>query len=724
MLHILAHVIRNEYLYVLNTKTLEQMKITIRKTKGNQSSLTCADIDEVAGMIQNATYADAAMTLRTLYPVLVKDRIKNRRLGISAPDAVTAIPSLCFAGEYRNRGGEAVLGKANPLFLIEINNLAGYEEVEYLRSIAAQLPFTLMTFMGASGRSLKIVCRARCAKRDDQLTSSETLALVQSAYSKASKYYSAELGTSVDIRVPSLTSGCKISADSHLYYNADAEEFFVRDIHDVNEIPKRQQLARDDKRLMPNYDLQQTRRIQFADYLFQLFEKFIGLDGDALADHVLPLLARYCHDDGIPKEMAVALTLNHPDLNKNELYVRELFDTAYLKDISDGEPLSHVTPERLLMLRTRAFMNDRYEMRRNIVTGVAEYRIRDGRPRSFQPLTQYVMNTMTQKALMQGLKSWDKDMKRFIESKEIEEYDPINDYIESLPSWDGMERIDALAQRVPTANADWAKHFHVWFLSMVAHWMGKDSQHGNAYTPLLIGPQGCGKSSFCKLILPPAMESYYYDRIDFKNEQNADLALTRYALINIDEFDQLSPRRQALLKYLLQKSEVKTRRPYGVCIEELRRYASFIGTTNNVSPLTDPSGSRRFICVLVSDRIDSFSPVEYEQLYAQAVAEINAGARFWFDDAETVEIMHQNELFSEEDGLTTMIQTQFAPVENDGRGGEWMTLADIVAVLREHFKNLKDDIGTVQKIGRRMKSLGFYQHRGSHGVLRYLVERL
>lgn len=256
---------------------------------------------------------------------------------------------------------------------------------------------------------------------------------------------------------------------------------------------------------------------------------------------------------------------------------------------------------------------------------------------------------------------------------------------------------------------------------MVAHWMGKDMLHGNAYTPLLIGEQGCGKSSFCKNILPPELASYYYDRIDFKNEQSADLALTRFALINIDEFDQLSARRQAILKYLLQKSEVKTRRPYGMAIEELRRYASFIATTNNPSPLSDETGSRRFICIMVKGRIDYLTPVDYEQMYAQAVSEIGAGARFWFDDAETAVIMAQNEDFQLEDGLTTMVGTYFEPARDED-DGQWFMLTDIVVELRKHFRNLKDDTGTMRALGKKLKALGFRHQRTTGGSTKYLAK--
>lgn len=697
------------------------MKITVGKKKGSQTTLRCMELIEVVEMIRTARYAEEVTRLRRDYIILSKNRMMKRNgEQISRPLDVEAIPSVCFSAEYRHHDGALEMMAANPLFLVEVNNLAGYQEAEYLRDLATQLPHTVMTFMGASGRSVKIVCCARSQKPSEEMTPDEILTLLKSAYVIASKYYATQFDTNIDIRIPSLEGGCKISADPQIYFNPNAEEFFVTEQPLNTPIYQKRQLTKDDRRLLPGYDLLQTQRFQFEDYLCQAIEANLDKSQEQAVDDALHLLARYCFDDGLPKEMCIYRTLRHPDLGRDAKFVRMVFNNAYKKELIAGKPFRHLTPEILLTLKTQAFMEDRYEMRRNVLTGVVEYRSRDGRELPFCNLTQYVINSMTQDALLEGLKSWDKDVRRYIDSDKIEDYDPINDYLDNLPEWDGTDRIEPLAARIPTNNTDWTKNFHVWMLSMVAHWMGKDLLHGNAYTPLLIGPQGCGKSSFCRRLLPPKLDSYYYDRIDFKNEQSADLALTRFALINIDEFDQLSARRQAILKYLLQKSEVKTRRPYGMAIEELRRYASFIGTTNNISPLSDPTGSRRFICILVQEAIDFRSPIDHDQLYAQVVNEINAGARYWFDDAETAVIMKQNEDFQLEDGLNAMIGSFFSVTDNEDRG-KWLPLSDIMATLRTRFHNLKDDVGTMQQLGRHLTSLGFTPHRSTHGVTLYLV---
>ena len=163
---------------------------------------------------------------------------------------------------------------------------------------------------------------------------------------------------------------------------------------------------------------------------------------------------------------------------------------------------------------------------------------------------------------------------------------------------------------------------------MVMHWRGTDKKYANNVSPLLVGPQGCRKSTFCRSLIPPAMRAYYTDSIDFSRKTDAELYLNRFALINIDEFDQISATQQGYLKHILQKPIVNMRKPYGNAVLEMRRYASFIATSNQKDLLTDPTGSRRFICIEVTGTIDTNKAIDYEQLYAQAMSELDHGERY------------------------------------------------------------------------------------------------
>ncbi len=225
-------------------------------------------------------------------------------------------------------------------------------------------------------------------------------------------------------------------------------------------------------------------------------------------------------------------------------------------------------------------------MRKNLMTGVAEYRMKYSEDQTFKPLTEEVRNDMTIEAREQGLKSWDQDVNRFIDSTRIEQYDPVNTWLDNLPEWDGHDYIADLAKRVPTDQPHWEKYLKFWLVGMVAQWRESDKQlTGNALTPLLIGRQGCGKTRFCKILLPPELRDYYNDKLNFKNEFDLNIALTSFALINIDEFDKTTNSQQIVLKYLLSSSDVKFRPPYSFLARDFFVEQSFSINNNSASLL-------------------------------------------------------------------------------------------------------------------------------------------
>ena len=355
------------------------------------------------------------------------------------------------------------------------------------------------------------------------------------------------------------------------------------------------------------------------------------------------------------------------------------------------------------------------------MTGVAQYRLNNGEDDEFQDLDDEARNEMTMKAKELGLKSWDRDIQRFIESPRIEKYDPVNDWLDHLPQWDGKDRVAELAARVPTNQPHWEAYFHTWLLGMVAHWQGKQSLTGNALVPLFIGRQGCGKSSFCRILMPKDLRDYYNDRINFKNETDLNLGLTSFALINIDEFDKTTARQQVLLKYLLSTADVKFRPPYGKAYKQYRRYASFIGTTNQPKPLTDPTGSRRFVCVEITDMIDFSDTIDHRQLYAQLKQEIANGARYYLNDEEIAQLIEENERFQRIDSLAEMLSDLFRKPESDEKG-KWWSTTDILDLLqRKYGKSTLKNV-TPEKIGNTLSRNDFrFESKHTNAGTKYLL---
>lgn len=156
--------------------------------------------------------------------------------------------------------------------------------------------------------------------------------------------------------------------------------------------------------------------------------------------------------------------------------------------------------------------------------------------------------------------------------------------------------------------------------------------------------QGRQKSTFCKLLLPTALQRYYTDSIDLNAPTQMERKLSLFRLVNLDEFDKIPPKRMPLLKNLMQMAELNIRKAYQKSYTSLPRMASFIATSNQKELLSDPSGSRRFLCIEVEDKIDC-SPIDHDQIYAQLKAGLSSGERYWFTSEEETEIMASNTKF-------------------------------------------------------------------------------
>ena len=307
----------------------------------------------------------------------------------------------------------------------------------------------------------------------------------------------------------------------------------------------------------------------------------------------------------------------------------------------------------------------------------------------------------------------------------------MTDFLDHLPKWDGKDRVEPLARRVKTDFEEWPYLFHIWMRSMVAMWRGKGQLTGNALVPILIGRQGCGKTSFCRLLLPRDQREYYNDRINFKNEHDLNLGLTSFALINLDEFDKITQRQQIVLKYLVSTSDLKYRPPYGKAYSSHRRYASFIGTTNESTPLTDPSGSRRFICVNVEGDIDFETPIDYPQLYAQLEHEVSRQRmRYHLTREEEHALMEHNlryqKLSQLGEQLLSLFEKPAGTPETNPDGGQWMTLKDISTRLKKVFKAAyTEDEGSYIKIGNFLNrpECKFLSDRKAFGMVYWVKER-
>lgn len=371
------------------------------------------------------------------------------------------------------------------------------------------------------------------------------------------------------------------------------------------------------------------------------------------------------------------------------------------------------------------FLEKRYDFRYDIILKRSEYLDTGDLTMKWKPVDDRVLNSMTTQAMMHGLDVRDKDVKRIVMSTIIDEYDAAKEYLSNkYVKWDQKtDHIGMLAQRVKCDVPQWVEWFRKWFLSMVAQWLEMNTEHGNSTVPLLISGQGYNKSTFCRMILPKELRKYYNDNLQPSNKVQMLSALHQYLLVNLDEFNQISPRLQeGFVKNMLQLVSVKGRRTYGKNEEEFRRTASFIATTNETSVLVDPTGSRRFIGVELTEPIDVSGQINYEQLYGQALWLLEQGEQYWFGPEEEAEIMEHNKQYAVVPPVVQLFLEHFEIVDKE-EDGEWITPTAIYEYLRP-LAGAGMDLNSVKQLGRYLVPLfGSHNRKRGHNQMLYLVRK-
>jgi len=689
------------------------MNVTLLKKDGKKEVINRVEVATMANAIKGGMIENTVRHTREVYHLMNPHRLPDGQVSVQWEGGLK-LPRICFAADYIRRKGDLQMMAYNGLVVLEINELQTYEKAVEIRELAKMLPETMMCFLGGSGRSVKIVCRGELYPGYSAKLPSDEKDIRQfhlNIYNTARRAYQNQFGFDIQFLEPRLDRTVYMSSDPEMSFNAEARPFYGDT--ESHEIPQHVVISREEDYLMPGRTVTRTYHLNWTFIVETVMGHYFELPDEDKEATLLMQIAAMCLDQGIPKAHAQGLTMLHPVLNRDKLLVEKIFQAVY--SVAEQEdyrkkhkikPLKSVPEDTIQAMKTEIFLNSNYELRKNLLTGVAEYREKFSDDQRFKPLTDEVRNDMTLRATELGLKSWDRDVNRFIDSTRIEQYDPINTWLDNLPKWNGQDYIAELAKRVPTSQPHWEKYLRFWLIGMVAQWRESEKQlTGNALTPLLIGRQGCGKTRFCKIILPPELRDYYNDKINFKNEFDLNIALTSFALINIDEFDKTTNSQQIVLKYLLSSSDVKFRPPYGKTIKQYRRYTSFIGTTNQMKPLVDPTGSRRFVCVGVNGNINFEDNLEHHQLFAQALYLFNNGERFWLNNEEIDTLIAENEPFQKLNDLVEMIGETFRkPRETEQ--AKWWSLGDISKVLASRYQNF-DPETPFQKIGSALNDIQF-----------------
>ena len=691
------------------------MKVTIVRTdKKNIQHVSTRTLEKQLERMKSDIGKYVITNFRQLLPMIASENWHYKDLHLMPKICATSVLSKSSNGELEFR-------EWNGLILLTIGHQEDAEQIEQTKALAMGMPSTLAAFAGSSGKTVKLL--VRIAPKDQSMPESEDEAdrICEAGYKYAVKIYGGLFADQIVEQKASARMSFRITIDKNPLLNLKATALKVSTLEELPSAKPRHHEQR-----QYNHDKYYDYEYLYRSASMQIAEEMKGrFDGDEHRDEAYnTALARKLRQLGFPAEEAILHMRSHLWTEIEDDHIRTIVGTVYAEDSAK----QNTADDAALKIRKGQqemidYLSSRYVFRFNEVMGYTEYRPNHTWVNPYQPVDDRVLNRMAIECRLSGLNVWDKDISRYVHSSYIATYNPVMDYLnECRGKWDGKDRIRELARRVPTRNPHWPDWFYTWFLGMVHQWQSSIyDRYGNQIAPLLISKQGWNKSTFIQSLLPPDLQWGFTNQLDVSEKRQTLQAMSQFLLINLDEFNQISPKlQQGFLKNIITLPCVKVKRPYGKHVEPFPRMASFIGATNQADVLADPSGGRRFLGIELTGPIDISQMPNYVQLFAQALQALDNREPYYFNDEQTQQILESNRQFQQLTPAEQYFNDCFEAAESEA-DGKYLTTSEIFA----HIKKVAGSdlrLSSLNHFGRTLSNLPEIQRRRTKKGTEYLVK--
>lgn len=356
------------------------------------------------------------------------------------------------------------------------------------------------------------------------------------------------------------------------------------------------------------------------------------------------------------------------------------------------------------IVRVENWLNERYEMRYNILKSGIEYR-KKGSDEEFKELDDKRALMMEAELERDGQRSVTKQLGLALAS--VQDFDPVEHYVKGLPKWDEKtDHIERLASfvRMPDERRPW------WNLMLKKHLVRSlacalGRIPFNKQCIVLVSGQDDGKTTYLRFWCPPPWAEYYTEDIDFENKDGL-IALARNLIINLDELRNLSRQDINKVKSFLTKDSIKARLPYGRRESKLKRRASFVGSTNNAEFLVDETGNVRWLVFEINGIDHDYGgpngytkQVDINLVYAQAYALLQSGYPYMLTRQEILASERNNKAHTKK-SLEYELILKYFEVSTDPK--DFMPASEI----KEHLERLsRQKVGSVEMVGKALKQL-------------------
>lgn len=637
---------------------------------------------------------------------------RSQELKAAADREKAACP--CFAVAVRFEKGKRKVDICGwtGLTMVDFDHLL-QEQVEEVFGRVCTDPHTVLAYTTVSGQGVRVVCRYSL---EGETANTDRVACYTRVFQRVNEYYGQLTGCGFDPACKNATRLSGLAHDERVYFQPDAEPFRF-DLTRMSRPggPRAGRVERVVARIREELDGQGVV------YAAHHHNEYIMRMGYLMNEFGLPLEQAIAWADGrfpdYEGDVAAIFRSCYADTEAHGRREAELHRMRKGKKGDSRLPLAG--PDEI-----EQFLTTQAEFRKNVITGKEEMRHPD--TREFVELTDRLVNSLWSRMTKEGHTVRLCDVHSVLESEFVPEFNPFVQYFQSLPEWDGTT--DYIGQLAATVHVEddaelFDNCFRKWLVATVASLMVKEVT--NHEILVLVGRQGCYKTTWLAHLLPPELQRYFYVRSNNNRLTKDDnLALSEFALICLEEIDELRQSELNQLKALVTLPAVNERRAYAHYKENRPHIASFCGTTNQPEFLNDPTGSRRWLPFTVKHIDDPYThPVDYAGVYAQALSLWKTGFRYWFDEKEIAQVNARNKQFETASLETDLILASFR-VPMPGEECLFLTVGEILQHISGGMKNPLNAV----KVGLALRKAGFEQLRvgGKRGyrVVMYTCEEV
>ena len=679
----------------------------------------------------------------------VRDLTEKHRYARATGDELGAsrykkmMPNFGVAARFEGGRQQKHIVEFTGLSLVDIDHIPPERMTEVLDLVRAD-EHTLLAYTTLSGHGLRILARYEthpnppCEGGDSDIAASNSLlcregwggSLYKLAFLTVNTYYSHLTGLATDHQCKNIGRISTIAYDENLYYNPEATPFIVKleEKKPVGRPRKDESGCRRSQGLKSKMTVERCE----AHVLRELEQRGVvyapGTHNKYISDACY-MMNRY----GVALDDCTAWALDKfGDYQAEGNDVPSIVRSCYAQTEEHGTVrLPRSTESRYASIKEIQdwLTKKKIKIRHNVITRKREISFNDNvdvndncRPDGWSTSTssstliwkeledKSVNSLYCRFCLDTGRQAKINDFYIIIESDFYPEYNPLWEYLDSLPAWDGeTDYIDQLASSVHVTGCTQEMHnrfFKKWMVAMVAAWLDDGVTNHEILT--YIGEQGKYKTSFMTHLLPPALDKYFAIK-HFNHSMSKDdrLALTELALIDLEELDNLRPEAVNLLKAVTTDPAINLRPVWERYALRRQHIASFCGTGNNPRFLTDLSGNRRWLAFMVNSIDSPWERItDYDGLYAQVYALWKQGFRYWFDDEENAELQRHNRQFEEPNIEEELILTYLRQPYGEEMG-EFLTATRIIELVGMYVKCQLSP----KRVAYAMNRLGYRQRR-------------